>query len=167
MHTATNARDLKIFVQFFFIPIDLTCFPLLQRPSFLIFASEPLQISTMSRFFRSSDTESDSDTSSDNDSQYSQSDSEYDSDAESYHSEVEEEQPKNRFLKGGSDSEDSDDESNKKRQAKSQKDKRIEEMETAVKAIENGQKNNDWNLISTGKIIAAQSRLSFVAANVY
>ncbi|KAL0145621.1 eukaryotic translation initiation factor 3 subunit 8 N-terminus-domain-containing protein [Mucor lusitanicus] len=103
----------------------------------------------MSRFFRSSDTESDSDTSSDNDSQYSQSDSEYDSDAESYHSEVEEEQPKNRFLKGGSDSEDSDDESNKKRQAKSQKDKRIEEMETAVKAIENGQKNNDWNLIST------------------
>ncbi|GAN03149.1 hypothetical protein MAM1_0035c02600 [Mucor ambiguus] len=103
----------------------------------------------MSRFFRSSDTESDSDTSSDNDSQYSQSDSEYDSDAESYHSEAEEEQPKNRFLKGGSDSEDSDDESNKKRQAKSQKDKRIEEMETAVKAIENGQKNNDWNLIST------------------
>jgi hypothetical protein len=105
----------------------------------------------MSRFFRSSDTESDSDSSTDNDSQYSQSDSEYDSDAESYHSEVEEDQPKNRFLKGGSDSEDSDDESNKKRQAKSQKDKRVEEMETAVKAIENGQKNNDWNLISTGK----------------
>lgn len=75
--------------------------------------------------------------------------SEYDSDAESYHSEAEAEQPKNRFLKGGSDSEDSDDEFSKKRQAKSQKDKRIDEMETAVKAIENGQKNNDWNLIST------------------
>ncbi|CEP14533.1 hypothetical protein [Parasitella parasitica] len=115
----------------------------------------------MSRFFRSSDTESDSDTSSDNDSQYSQSDSEYDSDAESYHSEAEEEQqPKNRFLKGGSDSDDSDDESSNKRQAKSQKDKRIEEMETAVKAIENGQKNNDWNLISTefDKLTVAISR---------
>ncbi|KAI9267124.1 eukaryotic translation initiation factor 3 subunit 8 N-terminus-domain-containing protein [Helicostylum pulchrum] len=103
----------------------------------------------MSRFFRSSDTESSDSDSSDNDSQYSHSDSEYDSDAESYHSEAEDDQPKNRFLKGGSDSDDSDDESNKKRQAKSQKDKRIEEMETAVKAIENGQKNNDWNLIST------------------
>ncbi|KAI8641520.1 eukaryotic translation initiation factor 3 subunit 8 N-terminus-domain-containing protein [Parasitella parasitica] len=114
----------------------------------------------MSRFFRSSDTESDSDTSSDNDSQYSQSDSEYDSDAESYHSEAEEEQPKNRFLKGGSDSDDSDDESSNKRQAKSQKDKRIEEMETAVKAIENGQKNNDWNLISSefDKLTVATSR---------
>ncbi|KAI8075815.1 eukaryotic translation initiation factor 3 subunit 8 N-terminus-domain-containing protein [Gilbertella persicaria] len=103
----------------------------------------------MSRFFRSSDTESDSDTSSDNESLYSQSDSDYDSDNESHHSEQQEEQPKNRFLKGGSDSDDSDDEGDKKRQAKSQKDKRIEEMETAVKAIENGQKNNDWNLIST------------------
>ncbi|KAI7904241.1 eukaryotic translation initiation factor 3 subunit 8 N-terminus-domain-containing protein [Cokeromyces recurvatus] len=105
----------------------------------------------MSRFFRNSDSESDSDTSSDNDSLYSQSDSEFDSDAESYHSEAEQQQqqPRNRFLKGETDSEDSDDESNRKRQAKSQKDKRIEEMETAVKAIENGQKNNDWNLIAT------------------
>ncbi|KAI8382308.1 eukaryotic translation initiation factor 3 subunit 8 N-terminus-domain-containing protein [Blakeslea trispora] len=104
----------------------------------------------MSRFFRSSDTESDSDTSSsDNESLYSQSDSEYDSDAESHHSEQRDDQPKNRFLKGGSDSDDSDDEGDRKRQAKSQKDKRVEEMETAVKAIENGQKNNDWNLIAT------------------
>lgn len=54
-------------------------------------------------------------------------------------------------MKGASDSDDSDDESNVKRKAKSQKDKRIDEMETAVKSIENGQKNNDWNLISTGK----------------
>ncbi|KAI8988445.1 eukaryotic translation initiation factor 3 subunit 8 N-terminus-domain-containing protein [Mycotypha africana] len=108
----------------------------------------------MSRFFRStSDSESDSETSSsENESLYSQSDSEYDSsDAESYHSDNEqkEQQPRNRFLRGGSDSEDSDDESNQKRQAKSQKDKRLEEMENAVKAIENGQKNSDWNLIAT------------------
>ncbi|KAI9470505.1 MAG: eukaryotic translation initiation factor 3 subunit 8 N-terminus-domain-containing protein [Benjaminiella poitrasii] len=104
----------------------------------------------MSRFFRNSDSESDSDTSSDNESLYSQSDSEFDSDAESYHSEGDQQQqPRNRFLKGETDSDDSDDESNKKRQAKSQKDKRIEEMETAAKAIENGQKNNDWNLIAT------------------
>ncbi|CEG64530.1 Translation initiation factor 3 subunit c [Rhizopus azygosporus] len=103
----------------------------------------------MSRFFRStSDTESETD-SSENESLYSQSDSEYDSEAESYHSEAAQDQPKNRFLKGGSDSEDSDDETSRKRQARSQKDKRLEEMENAVKAIENGQKNNDWNLIAT------------------
>ncbi|ORE08810.1 hypothetical protein BCV72DRAFT_303346 [Rhizopus microsporus var. microsporus] len=103
----------------------------------------------MSRFFRStSDTESETD-SSENESVYSQSDSEYDSEAESYHSEAAQDQPKNRFLKGGSDSEDSDDETSRKRQARSQKDKRLEEMENAVKAIENGQKNNDWNLIAT------------------
>jgi translation initiation factor 3 subunit C len=108
----------------------------------------------MSRFFRStSDTESDSE-SSDNESLYSQSEDDYSSsDEESYHSQDEQEadQPKkSRFLKGGSDSDDSDDESSRKRQAKSQKDKRVEEMETAVKAIENGQKNSDWNLIATG-----------------
>ncbi|KAG1180489.1 hypothetical protein G6F70_002222 [Rhizopus microsporus] len=103
----------------------------------------------MSRFFRStSDTESETD-SSENESLYSQSDSEYDSEAESYHSEAAQDQPKNRFLKGGSDSEDSDDETSRKRQARSQKDKRLEEMENAVKAIENGQKNNDWSLIAT------------------
>lgn len=106
----------------------------------------------MSRFFRStSDTESETD-SSENESLYSQSDSEYDSEAESYHSEAAQDQPKNRFLKGGSDTEDSDDETSRKRQARSQKDKRLEEMENAVKAIENGQKNNDWSLIATGEI---------------
>ncbi|KAI9260166.1 eukaryotic translation initiation factor 3 subunit 8 N-terminus-domain-containing protein [Sporodiniella umbellata] len=103
----------------------------------------------MSRFFRStSDTESESD-SSENESLYSQSDSEYDSEAESYHSDTGNDQPRNRFLKGGSDSDDSDDEGNRKRQARSQKDKRLEEMESAAKSIENGQKNNDWNLIAT------------------
>ncbi|KAI8983873.1 eukaryotic translation initiation factor 3 subunit 8 N-terminus-domain-containing protein [Pilobolus umbonatus] len=102
----------------------------------------------MSRFFRStSDTESDSD-SSDNESMYSHFSEDYESDAEDQKVETEE-KGKNRFLVGVSDSDDSDDESNKKRQAKSQKDKRYEEMEAAVKAIENGQKNNDWNLISS------------------
>lgn len=105
----------------------------------------------MSRFFRStSDTESETD-SSENESLYSQSDSEYDSEAESYHSDTGNDQPRNRFLKGGSDSDESDDETSKKRQARSQKDKRLEEMESAAKSIENGQKNNDWNLISTGE----------------
>ncbi|CAO3655012.1 unnamed protein product [Mucor hiemalis] len=115
----------------------------------------------MSRFFRSSDTESFDSESSDNDSQYTQLDSEYNSDAESYHSDAEDDQPKNRFLKGGSDSDDSDDESNKKRQAKSQKDKRIDEMETAVKAIENGQKNNDWNLISQLTVTISRATTGF------
>ncbi|CAO3676865.1 unnamed protein product [Rhizopus microsporus] len=45
-----------------------------------------------------------------------------------------------KVIPSGSDSEDSDDETSRKRQARSQKDKRLEEMENAVKAIENGQR---------------------------
>ncbi|CAO3594982.1 unnamed protein product [Absidia cylindrospora] len=44
---------------------------------------------------------------------------------------------------------DSDDEGGRKRQVKSQKDKRLEDMHGAAKAIENGRKNNDWTLISS------------------
>ncbi|KAI7857076.1 eukaryotic translation initiation factor 3 subunit 8 N-terminus-domain-containing protein [Circinella umbellata] len=107
----------------------------------------------MSRFFRSvSDSESDSD-SSDNESFIS--DEELSSD-EGEHSDEEqenqEEQPKkSRFLKGAeTDSdEESDEEFGRKRQVKSALDKRLDEMNSSIKAIENGQKNNDWNLIST------------------
>ncbi|ORZ22434.1 eukaryotic translation initiation factor 3 subunit 8 N-terminus-domain-containing protein [Absidia repens] len=103
----------------------------------------------MSRFFRStSDTESETD-SSDNESFYD----EVSSEEEESDVEVEEEEQqtskKSRFLKGGdSDSDmDSDDEGGRKRQVKSQKDKRLEDMHSAAKAIENGRKNNDWTLI--------------------
>jgi translation initiation factor 3 subunit C len=57
----------------------------------------------------------------------------------------------NRFIKGGADSEseESSDEDQVK-VIKSAKDKRLEELESTVKAIENGQKINDWGSISTG-----------------
>ncbi|CAM0136459.1 Translation initiation factor 3 subunit c [Umbelopsis sp. WA50703] len=104
-----------------------------------------------SRFFRSAtDSESESE-SSDNESFIS--DEELSSDEEEFESDDDlkkDDQPKkNRFLKGGSDSdEDSEDEEGGRRQIKSQKDKRYEEMESCVKSIENGEKNNDWTLIS-------------------
>lgn len=54
------------------------------------------------------------------------------------------------FLKGGdsSDSEESDEEVRAK--VKSAKDKRLDELEAMIKQIENGQKNGDWTLISSG-----------------
>jgi hypothetical protein len=57
----------------------------------------------------------------------------------------------NRFIKGegDSESEESSDEDRAK-VVKSAKDKRLEELESTVKAIENGQKINDWGSISTG-----------------
>lgn len=109
-----------------------------------------------SRFFRSA-TDSESETeSSDNESFIS--DEELSSDEEEIEADDDlkgDDQPKkNRFLKGGSDSEeDSEDEEGGRRQIKSQKDKRYEEMESCVKTIENGEKNNDWTLISNGKCI--------------
>ncbi|KAL0080500.1 eukaryotic translation initiation factor 3 subunit 8 N-terminus-domain-containing protein [Phycomyces blakesleeanus] len=110
----------------------------------------------MSRFFRSaSDSESDSE-SSDNESYISDDDHES-TDDEVEQEELGEAQPKkSRFLKGtGSDSDSGDDEFSRKRQVKSQKDKRLDEMENSIKAIESGQKNNDW-----GRILAEFDKLS-------
>jgi translation initiation factor 3 subunit C len=47
-----------------------------------------------------------------------------------------------------SDSEGSDDEVRDK--VKSAQVKRLDELETSIKQIENGQKNGDWTLISNG-----------------
>jgi Eukaryotic translation initiation factor 3 subunit 8 N-terminus len=56
----------------------------------------------------------------------------------------------NRFMRDAeSESEESSDEDRAKI-VKSAKDKRLEELEATVKAIENGQKINDWGVISTG-----------------
>ncbi|KAK2681700.1 hypothetical protein RAB80_003493 [Fusarium oxysporum f. sp. vasinfectum] len=93
----------------------------------------------MSRFFRGGD-----DSSSDN----SQEDS---SEADSDDSSSDDEGGRgiNKFLKdASSDSEDSDDEVRAK--VKSAKDKRLDELESSIKQIENGQKNGDWTLISAG-----------------
>lgn len=109
----------------------------------------------MSRFFRST---SDSESETDSDiSQYSSEEEFSDgSDDEGQQQQQEEDEPKkSRFLKGGDDS-DSDDESSVKRQVKSLKDKRLEGLFMSVKAIENGQKNNDWGLIASGKVCVFQ-----------
>lgn len=56
----------------------------------------------------------------------------------------------NRFMRDAdSESEESSDEDRAKI-VKSAKDKRLEELEATVKAIENGQKINDWGVISAG-----------------
>lgn len=57
----------------------------------------------------------------------------------------------NWFLKdASSESEDSDDEVRAK--VKSAKDKRLDELDSSIKQIENGQKNGDWTLISAGEL---------------
>lgn len=57
----------------------------------------------------------------------------------------------NRFMRDAdSESEESSDEDRAKI-VKSAKDKRLEELEATVKAIENGQKINDWGSISAGR----------------
>ncbi|PHH80398.1 hypothetical protein CDD82_1764 [Ophiocordyceps australis] len=118
----------------------------------------------MSRFFRGGD-DSSSDSSTDEEELYSgeedgqdvdQQDSDGDSDngsqedseASSSSDEGGNRQGPNKFLKdAASESEDSDEEVRAK--IKSAKDKRLDELESSIKQIENGQKNGDWTLIST------------------
>lgn len=116
-----------------------------------------------SKFFRTGDDTS-SESSSDEEELYSEeeeeqqedsseedSDEQEDSDDDSDSSDDEGVKKKgaNAFLKGDSDSEsDSDDE--RAKVVKSAKDKRFEELEGTIKAIDNGKKINDWGSISSG-----------------
>ncbi|PTB38380.1 Translation initiation factor 3 subunit c [Trichoderma asperellum] len=120
----------------------------------------------MSRFFRSGGDDSSSESSSDEEELYSgeedqeldQEQSEEESDEfEQSEDESEEADDKEagdqkqgafRFLRDNvqSDSEGSDDEVRDK--VKSAQVKRLDELETSIKQIENGQKNGDWTLIS-------------------
>lgn len=117
-------------------------------------AHSPLDLSTaMSRFFRSA-SDSESDTESDesfiSDEELSSEEEEF---SEEEEEQIQDQQPKkSRFLKGvGTDSEEeSDEEEGQKRQVKSQKDKRLDEIQNSARLIENGLKNNDWGLISNG-----------------
>ncbi|CAG8453987.1 9758_t:CDS:10 [Paraglomus brasilianum] len=101
-----------------------------------------------SRFFRGgSESESESEESLTSDEELSDDLSEEESEDET------ERQPiaagaKGRFIRGVvSDSDDSADEV--KRVVKSAKDKKLEEIETSVRSIENAMKINDWAVIST------------------
>lgn len=117
----------------------------------------------MSRFFRGGD-DSSTDSSSDEEELYSeeeeeqkgaqdsQDDSDEDSDEDSDDSDasIVPGGGASNFLVGISDSEDSDEDVRAK--VKSAKDKRIDELDSSIKQIENGQKNGDWTLISSGTI---------------
>ncbi|KAH8170706.1 PCI domain-containing protein [Sarocladium implicatum] len=101
-----------------------------------VYGSDEEQQQTLGRSGGQDD--SDDDSSDDMSGQDSDDDSSDDSDA-----------PRGaaRFLNDASDSEsDSDDEVRAK--VKSAKDKRLDELESSIKQIENGQKNGDWTLIS-------------------
>ncbi|KAI6251455.1 Eukaryotic translation initiation factor 3 subunit C [Erysiphe necator] len=108
----------------------------------------------MSRFFHG-DSSSES-SSSDEEDLYSEEEEENESDAEGSSDEDSSSEDEdgvkktgaNRFMRDAdSESEDSSDEDRAK-VVKSAKDKRQEELESTIKAIENGQKINDWGAIS-------------------
>lgn len=120
----------------------------------------------MSKFFRTGDDTS-SDSSSDEEELYSEEeeneqqeesseeDSEEENDSDESSSEDEDGVKKtgaSAFLRGaGSDSE-SDSDEERTKVVKSAKDKRFEELEGTIKAIDNGKKINDWGSISTGML---------------
>ena len=56
-----------------------------------------------------------------------------------------------KFLKGDVSDSDSESDDESKRVVKSAKDKLIDEIDIAIKAIDNAKKINDWVVISSGK----------------
>ncbi|KAF7533531.1 hypothetical protein G7054_g7016 [Neopestalotiopsis clavispora] len=96
----------------------------------------------------SEEEEEDQDVEEDSDEEDSDEDDDDDSDDDSSDSDAGGKQGANRFLKDAdsSDSDESDDE--RVKTVKSAKDKRYQELEAIIKAIENGQKINDWGSIS-------------------
>ena len=122
----------------------------------------------MSRFFRPA-ADSSSESSSDEEELYSEEEEDEEKEASEEDSDEEEDEDEDedsssededgvkkkgalRFIRGaGSVSEDSSDDDRAK-VVKSAKDKRLEELEGTVKAIENGEKINDWGSISAGTL---------------
>ncbi|PYH88260.1 eukaryotic translation initiation factor 3 subunit EifCc [Aspergillus ellipticus CBS 707.79] len=112
----------------------------------------------MSRFFYGGGSDSDSESSSSDEELYSdreeaeeQSEEESSEDDDSEAESSDEEDGKtgaNRFMKNASESEESEDEE-RVTVVKSAKDKRLDELESTVKLIENAEKINDWAVIST------------------
>ncbi|OJD39830.1 eukaryotic translation initiation factor 3 subunit c [Diplodia corticola] len=110
----------------------------------------------MSRFFTAADSSSES--SSDEEELYSEEEEEEKSEEESSSEDESEEGSSDdddegktgagRFLRDVSDESDSDDEE-RVTVVKSAKDKRFEELEATIKAIENAEKINDWAVIAS------------------
>lgn len=88
----------------------------------------------------------DSDSSSSEEESDSDSD---DSDASSDDSEQPKTKKQSRFLRGASD--DSESEEEEKKVIKSARDKRVDEMDSIVRNIENAQRIDDWVAISKGE----------------
>lgn len=128
----------------------------------------PGSAATMSRFFTAVDSSSES--SSDEENLYSEEEEEEQSEEESSEEEDESEEESSdedegktgagRFLRDVSDESDSDDE-DRVTVVKSAKDKRFEELEATIKAIENAEKINDWAVIATGELRAARKMPRF------
>lgn len=119
----------------------------------------------MSRFFRSGGNDSSSDSSSEEEDIYSdeeqqiqdnvEQDSDDDSafpsdDSDDDSSDSDAAKGASRFLVDASSDEDSSDDEDRAK-ARSAEAKRADELDGAIKQIENGQKNGDWTLISNGQ----------------
>ncbi|KAL4804006.1 eukaryotic translation initiation factor 3 subunit C [Aspergillus unguis] len=112
----------------------------------------------MSRFFYGNDSDSDSSGSeeeelySDDEVEKSEEESSEEEDASSEEESSDDEDAgktgANRFMRDASDSEESEEEEVVK-VVKSAKDKRLEELESSIKLIDNAQKINDWAVISS------------------
>lgn len=86
------------------------------------------------------------------------SDSESESEEESSSDDEEKGKKKSRFLRTDATDEDSSDEDGGKRVVKSARDKRLEEMETSGKQMDNALKINDWVAISNGEFFIANMK---------
>ncbi len=112
-----------------------------------------------SRFFHGGDSDSESSSSEEEElygvegkveeSEEDSSEEESDSDEESSSDDEGGRIGASRFMKDAASSDESEDEE-KVTVVKSAKDKRLEELESTVRLIENAEKINDWAVISTG-----------------
>jgi translation initiation factor 3 subunit C len=119
----------------------------------------------MSRFFRGGD-DSSSESSTDEEELYSTSEEEEEEEQEQESSEEEEEEEEessedeagpqkkglSRFLVDQAESESEESDLEGATKVKSAKDKRFDELEATITAIQNGQKINDWGSIANGMI---------------
>lgn len=131
----------------------------------------------MSRFFRSGD-DSSTESSSDEEDLYSEEEEEEqeqseeegsgegdDSESESSDSDDDKKKEAKGFSAGWSDSDQSDTEPTAK--VRSAKDKRQDELEAIITLINNAEKINDWNTISTGKYPVMMIIISSQCARAY
>jgi translation initiation factor 3 subunit C len=127
----------------------------------------------MSRFFRGGD-DSSSESSTDEEELYSTSEEEEEEEQEEQESSEEEDEEEeessedeagpqkkglSRFLVDQAESETEESDLEGATKVKSAKDKRFDELEATITAIQNGQKINDWGSIANGIIPSVLQRL--------